>query len=35
MVAFLPFAIPAAVVAGIYLIRKQREHAWGEIIKLF
>lgn len=25
----LPFAVPAAVAAGIYLIRKQREYAWG------
>lgn len=26
----LPFAIPAAVAAVIYLIRKQREYAWGK-----
>lgn len=26
----LPFAVPAAVAAGIYLIRKQREYSWGK-----
>jgi hypothetical protein len=31
----LPFAVPAAVAAGIYLIRKQREYAWGEFTVLY
>lgn len=31
----LPFAIPAAVAAGIYLIRKQREYSWGEFLTKF
>lgn len=29
MVLILPIAIPAAVAAGLYLIRKQREYSWG------
>lgn len=33
----LPFVLPVAVGAGIYLLRKQREYAWGKYIinKLF
>lgn len=26
----LPFVLPVAVGAGIYLLRKQREYAWGK-----
>lgn len=29
----LPFILPVAVGAGIYLLRKQREYAWGKCIR--
>lgn len=33
MVVILPFAVPAALAASIYLIRKQREYSWGMFSK--